>query len=282
MGWLPALMSAPKISVVVTVLNEAKHLRDLLESLVVQEGPYEVLVVDAGSRDGTVEIARRFEQEFPGFRLLVHPGSRGESRNAGVAASTGDYVAFIDGDCIANAFWLKTLRKQAGPDRIVAGRTLQIGYWAFERLERVELRRRGFDITFPSCNLLYPREAFLRLGGFDARFVTAEDIDLNFRAVEEGLGIVHAEDAMVYHRARDSVSGFLRQAYWNGYGRKQLTLKHGRLWHEYSFRRMLSGQLSVWGMARMMGAVMGYVACRLRERKRDWAAAAGVPKAVTA
>lgn len=271
---MPAPMPASKVSVVVTVLNEAKHLRDLLESLVVQEGPYEVLVVDAGSRDGTLEIARRFEREFPGFRVLEHPGSRGESRNAGVAAATGEYVAFIDGDCIANAFWLKTLRALARGDRIVAGRTIQIGYWAFERLERVELRRRGFDITFPSSNLLYPRSAFLSLGGFDGRFVTAEDIDLNFRAVESGLGIAYGEDAVVYHRARDSVSGFLRQAYWNGYGRKQLTLKHGRLWSEYSFRRMLSGQMSVWGLARMSWAVMGYLACRLRERKRDWRASA--------
>src|SRR5687767_3269664 len=159
-------MTKPLISIIVTVLNEGKHLRDLLESLVVQEGPYEVLVVDAGSTDSTQDIARRFEREFPGFKLLIAPGSRGFSRNHGVERAQGEYVAFVDGDCIANAFWLKHLRAHAAPNKVIAGRSVRIGYWAFERLERVELRRRGYDITFPSSNLLYPREAFLKIGGF--------------------------------------------------------------------------------------------------------------------
>lgn len=276
-------MPGPRVSVVTTVLNEAAHLRELLESLAAQEPPYEVLVVDAGSTDGTVEIAQRFAKEFPDFRVLRHPGSRGASRNHGVQQATGDHVAFIDGDCIANAFWLRNVRRHAAPDRIVAGRTMLFGYWAFERLERVELRRRGFDITHPSSNLVYPREAFLRLGGFDPRFVTAEDIDLNFRAVEAGLEIRYADDALVYHRARDSVSRFLKQAYWNGYGRKQLTLKHGRLWSEYKFRRMLQGQLSFWGVLRLASAVVGYLNCKLRERPEAWRASpVASPKRVVA
>lgn len=265
-------MPGPRVSVVTTVLNEAQHLRDLLESLAVQEPPFEVIVVDAGSTDGTVEIARAFAKEFPDFRLLEQPGSRGASRNHGVQHAAGDYVAFVDGDCIANAFWLRNVRRHAGPGRIVAGRTMLFGYWAFERLERVELRRRGFDITHPSSNLIYPREAFLRLGGFDPRFITAEDIDLNFRAVEAGLEIRLAEDALVYHRARDSVYRFLKQAYWNGYGRKQLTLKHGRLWREYRFRHMLQGQLNFWGVLRLASAVFGYLSCKLRERPEKWRA----------
>jgi glycosyltransferase involved in cell wall biosynthesis len=266
-------MSLPFVSVVITTRNEAKNIRDLLESLSVQETPFEVLVVDAGSTDGTVEIAKKFAAEFPTFQVHHCPGSRGYSRNFGVARARGEYVAFIDGDCIANAFWLKQLRRAAGPRRVVAGRSVQIGYWAFD-LGRVELRRRGQDITYPSSNLLYPREAFLALGGFDPRFVTAEDIDLNFRAVESGLEIHHTDSAVVYARSRSSISSFLQQALWNGYGRKQLTLKHGTLWDNYRFTRMLEGQIHFWGMVRLVMAVFGYLRCKVRETRKDWHAIA--------
>jgi glycosyltransferase involved in cell wall biosynthesis len=264
-------MAVPLVSVVITTLNEGKNIRDLLESLANQEPPYEVLVVDAGSTDRTVEIVKGFEKEFPVFRLLHCPGSRGTSRNFGVAHAKGDYIAFIDGDCIANAFWLQKLRRHATANRVVAGRSVQIGYWAFD-LGRVELLRRGQDITYPSCNLLYPRAALVRIGGFDPRFVTAEDIDLNFRAVEAGLEIMYTESAVVYARSRASINSFLRQAFWNGYGRKQLTLKHGGLWTDYRFTRMLEGQIHFWGMARLAMAVFGYVRCLLRETSTQWKA----------
>jgi len=262
-------MRAP-ISVIVTILNEAKHLPDLLDSLAAQEGPFEVLIVDAGSRDGSVALVEGYARKDDRFRLLHHPASRGASRNAGAAQATGDYLAFIDGDCIANPFWLKRMRDHAAVRRIVAGRTVVFGYWAFERLQRVELPHKGLDVTHPSSNLLYPREAFLALGGFDPRFVTAEDMDLNFRAIEGGLDLAYVPDALVYHRARDSVGGFLRQAFWNGYGRKQLTLKHGRLWAQYSLKRMIQQDLNFWGLLRMTSAVLGYLRCRLRESDRDW------------
>lgn len=262
-------MSLPFVSVVLTTLNEGRNIRDLLESLANQQPPYEVLVIDAGSTDQTVPIINEFAAEFPVFRLVSCPGSRGYSRNVGVQQAQGDYIAFIDGDCIANAFWLQKLRRHAAPHRVVAGRSVPIGYWAFD-LGRVELLRRGQDITYPSSNLLYPRDAFLRIGGFDPRFVTAEDIDLNFRAVETGLEIHYAELAVVYARSRSSINSFFRQAFWNGYGRKQLTLKHGSLWTDYRFTRMLEGQIHFWGMMRLALAVFGYFRCKLRETSTAW------------
>jgi glycosyltransferase involved in cell wall biosynthesis len=265
-------MDYPKVSVVLTVLNEERNLQDLLESLAVQSVPNEVLVCDAGSTDRTVAITRRFAENYPQIRLLHAPGRRGATRNAGVRAARGDYVAFVDGDCIANPFWLErlleTTQRQKAP--IVAGRTIHLGYWAFVRLGRVELPRRGQDVTVPSSNLLYDRRIFLALDGFDPRFITAEDMDLNFRAVEAGHTITTEEKAVVYHRARDTISGFIEQAFWNGYGRKQLTLKHGGLWQEYSFKRMLENQMTLWGLVRIAAATMGYLLCKIRETKALW------------
>jgi glycosyltransferase involved in cell wall biosynthesis len=254
-------------SVIVTVRNEARHIRDLLDSLVVQEGPFEVLIVDADSTDATRDIVRQVAAKHPFVRLFEHGGTRAASRNRGVAESKGDVVAFIDGDCIANPFWLRELRRTLEGADVAAGKTIQIGYWAFESLNRVELEHGGYDVTYPSCNLAYWKDVFHRSGGFDGWFHTAEDIDLNYRAVDVGAKLAYNEDAIVYHRARDTVSKFLKQAYWNGYGRKQLTLKHGNLWGQYSFRRMLRSQASFWGLLRLGTASLGYVAAKIKEKR---------------
>ncbi|PSG97758.1 glycosyl transferase family 2 [Thermoplasmatales archaeon SW_10_69_26] len=254
------------IAAIVTVLDEQKNIRDLLDSLAAQAEPFEVVVVDAGSTDGTWETLQDYAEDWGDLQLHRKRGQRGACRNFAVEQTDADAVAFIDGDCIANPFWAEHLREGYAENDIVAGRTIDIGYWAFETLQRVELERNGTDVTYPSCNLLYDRELFEAVGGFDDAFVTAEDIDLNLRAVDAGHTIAVDEDAIVYHRARDSFTSFFQQAYWNGYGRKQLTLKHGgRLWQRYSFRRMLDTQMHFWGLARLAVAAGGYMSAYVGE-----------------
>ncbi|HYA71507.1 MAG TPA: glycosyltransferase [Thermoplasmata archaeon] len=252
--------AAPLVSVVITVRNEAPHIGQLLESLVGQDGPLEVVLVDADSRDGTREIAETFSKSHPGLlRVLARSGSRGIGRNAGVQAARGEWIAFIDGDCFADSQWLKRLRESLGPRSVVAGRTVIVGKPRYGTLERVELYQQGFDVTFPSCNLAYPRALFDRLGGFDPRFITAEDIDLNMRAVAGGATVVYRADAVVYHHMRTTFVRFLYQAFWNGYGRKQLTEKHGSLWGRYRVRQLIAGQRGVIAWARLTAALAGYV-----------------------
>ena len=249
----------PFISVVITTRNEERHVSALLESLAGQEPPFEIVLVDAVSTDRTVAIAQEFRSRHPDLlRVERRPCSRGGGRNLGVKLARAEYVAFIDGDCAADANWLATLRKNVGPSTVVAGRTLTLGKPKYGDLERVELFQGGYDLTYPSCNLLYPRALFERLGGFDTSFVTAEDIDLNLRAVRLGAEIRYDPDAIVLHHMRGTFVRFLYQAVWNGYGRKQLTEKHGSLWARYRLRRLMSGQKGVIAWARLVAAFAGY------------------------
>lgn len=251
--------SPPFVSIVITVRNEAPHLPDLFDSLLRQEPPFEIVLVDAHSRDGTRAVVSRYVREHPGLiRFFEHSGSRGIGRNEGVRQSRANVIAFIDGDCIADSDWLPRLRKGVSESLVAAGRTVVVGRAAFANLERVELYQGGSDVTFPSCNLAYRRALFLQLGGFDPRFITAEDIDLNLRAVQAGAHILYVPDAMVYHRVRPTLVRFLYQAFWNGYGRKQLTEKHGLLWGKYRYRRLLQGQRNVLAWARLLAALTGY------------------------
>jgi glycosyltransferase involved in cell wall biosynthesis len=256
-------------SVIVTVRNEERNLPLLLESLVRQEGLREVIVVDSESTDQTAAAAEAFRARLPGLNVIRQRCTRGEGRNIGARVATGELFVFTDGDCIADAGWIEHLiaNWHQANDRVLAGRTVLTGYWAFRNLHRVELPHRGQDTTWPSCNLAYPASLFAQLGGFDATFVTAEDIDLNYRAVAAGAAIVHVPEAVVYARARESIAGFLRQAYWNGYGRKQLTRKHGSLWHEYSFSRLLRPHGGVvWGTLRLGAGLVGYLSAKLGRR----------------
>ncbi|MBS3817109.1 MAG: glycosyltransferase [Candidatus Thermoplasmatota archaeon] len=251
------------ISIIITVKNEERDMPDLLDSLVVQEQPIEVIIVDANSEDRTQEIVKEYSERYEFIKLYIHGGTRGKARNFGVEKANGDLVAFIDGDEIVNPFWAEEIRKSAKKYDVVAGKTIQIGYHGFEELERVELFHKGYDITYPSCNLLYDKALFEKIDGFDPWFQTAEDIDLNLRAVEAGATIGHNEDAIVYHRTRGSFFGFFKQAFWNGFGRKQLTMKHGKLWSNYSPGEMLDHQITPWYFARMIPAFLGYLGGKL-------------------
>lgn len=251
--------SPPFVSIVITVRNEAPHLPELFDSLLRQEPPFEIVLVDAGSRDGTRHVADGYAQVHPGVvRVFERSGSRGIGRNEGARLAKGAALAFIDGDCIADSRWLAQLRRGLAESRVAAGRTIAVGRPAYANLERVELYQGGNDVTFPSCNLAYQRALFLQLGGFDPRFITAEDIDLNLRAVQAGAPLRYVPEAMVYHRMRPTLVRFLYQAFWNGYGRKQLTEKQGLLWGNYRYRRLFRGQRSVLSWARLVAAMAGY------------------------
>ncbi|MEW5760562.1 MAG: glycosyltransferase [Candidatus Thermoplasmatota archaeon] len=246
------------VSIIITVRNEGYHISDLLDSLVVQEQPFEIIVIDAGSTDDTVSILERYKKEYKFIKIYHHGGTRGACRNFGAEQANGDVLAFIDGDCIANPFWLREIRKGFEKSDIVAGKTIHIGYRAFVELDRVELHSRGTDVTYPSCNLAYKKDLFHMLEGFDPTFRTAEDIDINYRAVTAGNKLEYNKNAIVYHRARSTFIGFLKQALWNGYGRKQLTLKHGSLWSNYSLEKMFKGRVTFFYLVRLAFALLGY------------------------
>ena len=249
----------PFVSIVITVRNEERHIGRLLESLEKQEPPFEIVLVDALSHDRTVEIAEEFARDHPGLlRIFRKYGSRGIGRNEGVRAARAEFVAFTDGDCIADSGWLRQLRRGLARSDVAAGQTTTVGNAAYGHLERVELYQEGSDVTYPSCNLAYRRSLFRELGGFDPRFITAEDIDLNLRAVRRGVRIAYVPEALIYHQVRESLLRFGIQAFWNGYGRKQLTEKQGSLWASYRYRRLFAGQRSVIAWARLGAAFAGY------------------------
>ncbi len=99
-----------KVSLIVTVLNEAESVGRLLDSVSAQtRPPDEVVIVDGGSRDATVDVIRRYADRLP-LRLLVEAGANiARGRNLAIAAATGDVMAVTDAGVRPVAAWLAAL-----------------------------------------------------------------------------------------------------------------------------------------------------------------------------
>jgi glycosyltransferase involved in cell wall biosynthesis len=177
------------VSVVVPTLNEERYLPTLLESLARQTLPvHEVIVADAGSSDGTVELAR-----VVGARV-VRGGHPGVGRNAGASAATGSHLLFLDADvrlpesALEEAFSEMERRRLESascwfvPDSNAP--SLRITHWFSCHYFRLTSKL-GWPHSIGAF-LLLPRVAHGAVGGFDISVRVAEDQDYVRRLARHG------------------------------------------------------------------------------------------------
>lgn len=109
-----------KISVYVPCYNAERTIGACLASLIAQRRkPDEILLVDDGSTDRSLDIAKR----FPGVKIIQHAVNKGlaTARNSGIRFSKGDLVASIDSDCAADPMWLQILEAEMERDPELTG-----------------------------------------------------------------------------------------------------------------------------------------------------------------
>ncbi len=252
------------LSIIVTVKNEEKNIGALLESLVGQDCLFEIVIVDSESNDRTGDIVDSFRDRIQSINYIRKKSTRGEGRNIGVANAIFDYVAFTDGDAVAGEKWAFHMLESLKNYDVVAGKTIQKGSEFYSRLKRVELLFDGKEITAPSANLGYSKKLFNELGGFDEMMITAEDIDLNLRAVLKGATWKNDDSCIIYNYTRETFAGFVKQAFWNGYGRRQLARKHGKLIKKLASPSIFTGEyMNFLYLMRFFPAFAGYVSCMI-------------------
>ena len=252
------------ITVLITTKNEEKNMEELLKSLIIQEKPIEIIIVDAGSTDNTTTIIKNYAQKYPFIKLYNKEGTRGESMNYGIERAQGEAISFLGADDRADKDWIRYVRQSLKKRHdIVVGKCILVGNKKFS-LDRVNLYHRGVDISYPGSNTTYRKKILDEIGGFDPKFITAEDIDLNYRAVDAGYNIYENEKAIVYRRVRSNVIEFLKQSFWNGYGRRQLVSKYGSMWSGYKISTFKK-QFTLWGLFRLIFGSIGYLCCKIRE-----------------
>lgn len=196
------------ISVVIRTLNEAKHLPALLDSIGRQQlGDHrcEVVLVDSGSTDGTVEIAERHGCRI--VRIRKEEFSFGRSLNVGCLAAQGEALVFVSGHCIPfDEHWLARLVAPLGQQGIAYSYGGQVGDIHTHFSERQifakyfpsesKVPQEGFYCNNANSALLRSEWEHLR---FDEELTGLEDMFLAKQLVERGRQIAYVADAKVYH-----------------------------------------------------------------------------------
>ena len=209
----------PAASIIIPVKNERRFLREQLQALVQQSypGQWEVIVVDNGSVDGSVAVARSFQHRLPITVVTAH-GKKGSAhaRNVGAKFARGEVFIFCDADDVVAKGWLYHMGRALQRHDFVAGaleqeRLNERAPWrrpAFTGSGAIALLYRPFAI---GCNIGVSRRAFEACGGFDESMRWGEDVDFSWRLQLQGYEMIDAPNAVIHYRYRDEQRRATRQ-----------------------------------------------------------------------
>ena len=205
-----------KVSLITTVKDSANHIGEFLGSLAAQtRTPDEIIVVDGGSTDGTIDLLR----DAGGITLIEQPGANiARGRNLAIGAASHDIIAVSDADCILEPDWLEKLLEplEAGAD-VSMGFFLPITEGFLQDcMAAVNLPTAVSEIdpaTFmPSArSVAYRRDAIERVGGYPEWLAIGEDMWVNHRWREQHLDMRFAPDAVAHWRLRPTLVATWKQ-----------------------------------------------------------------------
>ncbi|RLG21351.1 glycosyl transferase [Candidatus Micrarchaeota archaeon] len=234
-------MNRIKFSIVIPTYNSLKTLRRTVDSIVKQDYPknlYEIIIVDDGSNDGTAEYLKEISRKYKNIRFFTQKNSGpAKARNRGVRAAKYEYIVFTDADCLVPKNWLSTYEKEIKrhPEIPIVGGFLEASeekikennHALFEYFKNRVIYGQGEKeyiggFETPGCvtnNVVYKKDVFIKLGGFNENFPVAagEDADLKLRAAEAGYKM-HFIPMKVTHLQEYGFKRFIKQSKDRGLG----------------------------------------------------------------
>ena len=222
-----------KYSVIVPSYNRLNEIQDLVQSFQVlsfDRKKFEVIIVDDGSTDRTIEFLKKY-MLGANFELKYCSQKNqgpGAARNTGMEKGDGDFFIFIDSDCIIPENWLFEIDKNlnqssaeayGGPDtfRDDFSPTLKaINYSMTSFITTGGLRgKKGKKLAkfYPrSFNMGLSRKLSEKIGGF-GYLRHGQDIEFSHRIIKSGAEVLFIESAFVYHKRRTNIRRFYKQVF---------------------------------------------------------------------
>ncbi len=214
------------VSVIIPVLNQERLIENCLKKLLEQNYPsdfLEIIVVDNGSKDKTLDIIRTFPVR------LITENKKGPSaaRNTGIKAAQGEILIFIDSDCVPDAnfvkFHVEAHNYHNNRDKkvkLIAGGIAGYNATLWACCDDVcswynshpNLSPRYEYNAMPTANMSVPADVIHEIGGFDEDIMGAEDILFCCKAKDNGYRIFFEPKAKVNHHNRHTFKGFIDHA----------------------------------------------------------------------
>ncbi len=226
-------MSHETVAVIATVLNERDGIQPLLDAFLAQTRvPDEIVVVDGGSTDGTIEVLQRYAQAHPMLKLHVENGVNiARGRNIAIHRSSCSIIAVTDGGCHPAPNWLEELVRPLLNDPgygAVTGARRIVGVSRFEEfaglLSTSVNAANEADRMFHGRNSAFRKSVWVQVGGYPEWLYTAEDTLFARRAKALGCRVALAEGAVVSWRPRPNLRKLCKQYYLYGRGTGRIGL----------------------------------------------------------
>tara|TARA_R110002050_G_scaffold83381_1_gene178186 strand:- start:6511 stop:7509 length:999 start_codon:yes stop_codon:yes gene_type:complete len=230
-----------KLSLIIPLYNRPAEIDELLRSLLVQsDSNFEVIIVEDGSSLKSDKIVDSYKNRLSLQYFFKENSGPGLSRNYGAARAHGDYLIFLDSDCIIPPHYVAEVQSFlsntyvdafGGPDRADESFTpvqKAINYSMTSLFTTGGIRgaTKSVEKFHPrSFNMGYSKAVFEATDGFSGmRF--GEDIDMSIRLVKAGFSTALIADAYVYHKRRTNFKLFYKQVFNSGLARINLFKRH--------------------------------------------------------
>ena len=269
------------VSVIVTTKNEDDVVGDLLSSILKQTYKHiEIILVDNGSTDNTIETVSKFKE----VKIYQHGPERSAQRNYGAKKSVGDFLFFLDADMELTPRVVEDcatkINQETAEGMVVPEQSKWINFWGeVKAFERSFYSEKGDPVT--DAARFFSKKIFDKIGGYDETITGPEDWDLPDRIREAGFKIGRSTEIIYHHEQNLSLPGLFKKKFYYGLNAHKYLSKHNipifspktiyflrplfyKSWTKLVKHPILSLAMICMLLTELIGGGLGYLVGRMR------------------